>query len=343
MKRFTRYASAALAFLLVTALLLPALPVTARADEEGAEPEGKGPPPLFSPPPKDGDRMPERLHFALNPDGKRHRRNVLFVWGGIDSGDSQRFRAAVDQAKPVEEVVLYSPGGVLEEGLQIGRIMRSQRLSTHVQSGMKCISACNFMFMGGVLRSIDPGGVFGVHMFTSDGAPLLILVDLIQAKQEADDAMAVSSAAKQPAEAGQPPAASGERSKVSGGARQQPASPPQRAAELDDQILEKLGCPELVQLQPKDLEERVSETIKQKVKVKDPRLEAELNPMLRRMTLHVLCMQQLDARQAAEIARFLVDMSLSLRFLTEFANIPNAHWRPLTRDELRDFNVVNTE
>ena len=106
---------------------------------------------------------------------------------------------------------------------------------------------------------------------------------------------------------------------------------------------EKLGCPELGQLRPKDLEERVSETIKQKVKVKDPRLEAELNPMLKRMTLHVLCMQQLDARQAAEIARFLVDMSLSLRFLTEFANIPNAHWRPLTRDELRDFNVVNTE
>jgi predicted nuclease of predicted toxin-antitoxin system len=54
-------------------------------------------------------------------------------------------------------------------------------------------------------------------------------------------------------------------------------------------------------------------------------------------------MEQTDARQAAEIARFLVDMSLSLRFLTEFANIPNAHWRKLTRDELRDFNIVNTE
>src|SRR3546814_9750775 len=38
-----------------------------------------------------------------------------------------------------------------------------------IPSGWACFSACNFVFMGGQPRLIDPGGVFMVHMFTRTG------------------------------------------------------------------------------------------------------------------------------------------------------------------------------
>ena len=56
-----------------------------------------------------------------------------------------------------------------------------------------------------------------------------------------------------------------------------------------------------------------------------------------------LCTEQLNATAASEIARFLVEMRMSLRFLTEFASIPNPEPIAMTRDQLKDFNIVNTE
>jgi hypothetical protein len=52
---------------------------------------------------------------------------------------------------------------------------------------------------------------------------------------------------------------------------------------------------------------------------------------------------QRSAQASARIAHFLTEMSLSLRFLTEFANIPNDQPRPLTHDELRSLNIVNAD
>ena len=53
--------------------------------------------------------------------------------------------------------------------------------------------------------------------------------------------------------------------------------------------------------------------------------------------------QQHAAQTAASIARYLSEMSISLRFLTDFANIPNSHWQALSIDDLRDLNVVNSD
>ena len=329
--------------------MLAAAPFAA-ADEQAASQQQKSPPPLFSPLPKGEELDSPQLHFTLLDAGRRH---VLFAWGHIDSGDSERFRAAIERAKPVEELILFSGGGVLEEGLQIGRIVRAEKLTTHIRRGMMCISACNFIFMGGVVRSVDPGGVFGVHMFANEAAPRLIIADLLEAKAAAEKAYRLAHNTEGPAKQGpQPKLIPSRLPDLTGGVRpageaskhaqeqQSPAEPQSAELESDDPYLQKLGCPEQSVLQPRDLDLDITDAVKE---IDDPMLRAELNPMLKRMTLHVLCMEQTDARQAAEIARFLVDMSLSLRFLTEFANIPNAHWRKLSRDELRDFNIVNTE
>jgi len=320
------------------------LALLAAAPAAAAE-RDKGPPPLFSPLPKGDEVDAPQLHFTRIDTG---RRNLLFAWGHIDSGDSERFRAAIEAAKPIQEVIFFSGGGVLEEGLQIGRIIRAEKLTTRIRRGMACISACNFMFMGGVVRSIDPGGIFGVHMFANQAAPKLIIIDLLEAKARADKAYRLAHAVQAP-----PPPSAGHHGllpqrlpELVGGVRPQAEQTARKSPDVvvpeerDVPYLEKLGCPEQSVLEPKDLADEVTDAVR---RVDDPMLRAELNPMLRRMTLHVLCMEQTDARQAAEIARFLVDMSLSLRFLTEFANIPNAHWRAMTRDELRDFNIVNTE
>jgi hypothetical protein len=60
-------------------------------------------------------------------------------------------------------------------------------------------------------------------------------------------------------------------------------------------------------------------------------------------TEYVKKIQQDGAQTAAMIARYLSEMSISLRFLTDFANIPNAQPQPLSIDELRDLNVVNAD
>jgi|GEM_PF-1187464 len=100
--------------------------------------------------------------------------NILLAWGGIGSGDAIRFNLALTAAKPVAEVQLFSQGGVLQEGMKIGRMIRAQQLGTRITSGSMCASACNFIFLGGVVRIAEPGARFGVHMFSNDAADRLL-------------------------------------------------------------------------------------------------------------------------------------------------------------------------
>ena len=39
-------------------------------------------------------------------------------------------------------------------------------MATRIPAGWTCFSSCNFVFMGGDRRYVEPGGVFMVHMFT---------------------------------------------------------------------------------------------------------------------------------------------------------------------------------
>lgn len=104
------------------------------------------------------------LHFAAIPRGRA--RSVL-VWGGIGDGDAQRFAQALNTAGAIDDVEFFSPGGLLDEGLSMGYEVRRRSLATRVPAGARCASACNFAFMGGVVRSIDPGARFEVHMFAT--------------------------------------------------------------------------------------------------------------------------------------------------------------------------------
>jgi hypothetical protein len=100
---------------------------------------------------------------------------VMLAEGRVDSGLPDRLTAALKANPDVSEIWLRSPGGDARAGNAAGRIIRSNPgLATRIPSGWACFSACNFVFMGGAPRLIEPGGEFIVHMFTSTGDRSLI-------------------------------------------------------------------------------------------------------------------------------------------------------------------------
>jgi len=92
--------------------------------------------------------------------------NILLAEGRIDAGLPDRLQAALDADPMIGEVWLRSRGGNARAGNDAGRIIRNLGLVTRIPKGWTCFSACNFVFMGGVERLVDEGGVFMVHMFT---------------------------------------------------------------------------------------------------------------------------------------------------------------------------------
>jgi hypothetical protein len=238
---------------------------------------------------KDGKDVPDldkmweasEMHFSLLK--RSSKRNVLFAWGGIAVGDADRFLEAMKGARPIEEIWLFSPGGSLDDGIAMGRSVHKAKLGTHLLSWMECASACNFIFMGGTIRTVDKGGSFIVHMFSADLA-----------------------------------------ARVLGRVANAPETFEAFNAKYPDHKVDQ-----------SDLEAYNQEH--------DEKLDVATYLMTMVVDINIKVIQQDSAQRAADIARFLTEMGLSLRFLTAFANISNDHPRELTPDELRDFNITNTE
>jgi hypothetical protein len=97
-------------------------------------------------------------------------KHVLIAEGIVDATLPARLKAEIDKDELLEEVWLRSRGGDARAGNEAGKVIRSfPQIVTRIPDGWACFSACNFVFMGGDRRLIDPGGVFMVHMFTHTG------------------------------------------------------------------------------------------------------------------------------------------------------------------------------
>ncbi len=92
-------------------------------------------------------------------------KTVLLSEGAIDSALIPRLTKALS-SNAIDEIWLRSPGGVASVGNDAGRLIRKFGIPTRVPKGWTCFSSCNFMFMGGPVRAVEPGAVFMVHMFT---------------------------------------------------------------------------------------------------------------------------------------------------------------------------------
>lgn len=106
------------------------------------------------------------MTFTLDTSGG-HR--VLRAEGQIDEDVAARLSGALKQNGPIDEIWIRSPGGDARAGNAAGKIIRQSGIPTRIPSGWACFSACNFVFMGGAIRFVDPGGIFAVHMFTHLG------------------------------------------------------------------------------------------------------------------------------------------------------------------------------
>ena len=96
--------------------------------------------------------------------------HVLVAEGIIDAGLPRRIKVELDKDELIEEVWVRSRGGDAHAGNEAGKVIRSiPGVRTRIPAGWTCFSACNFVFMGGYPRFVDPGGVFMVHMFTHTG------------------------------------------------------------------------------------------------------------------------------------------------------------------------------
>jgi hypothetical protein len=96
--------------------------------------------------------------------------HVLVAEGIIDASLPERLKAAIDRDELLEEIWVRSRGGDARAGNEAGKVVRSfPGMITRIPNGWTCFSACNFVFMGGTRRFVDPGGMFMVHMFTHTG------------------------------------------------------------------------------------------------------------------------------------------------------------------------------
>lgn len=100
--------------------------------------------------------------------------NTLVVYGDIDSGFHNRFRATLDANPEVELVALGSAGGSVVDAILAGLEIRKRGLSTTLHG--PCFSACPLVFMGGESRTIwmGPGPHLGFHrVYTTLGEAAL--------------------------------------------------------------------------------------------------------------------------------------------------------------------------
>ena len=122
----------------------------------------------------DNPSCPKHLNWSTYPAMKFTLETVngvrvLKAEGQIDQDAPLKLQDALKANDPVQEIWFRSPGGDARAGNAAGKIIRSAMIPTRIPEGWACFSACNFMFMGGVVRYVDPGGLFVVHMFTHVG------------------------------------------------------------------------------------------------------------------------------------------------------------------------------
>ncbi len=111
--------------------------------------------------------MAARMSFYLGPNG-----DVSAV-GRIEPGtaaDFDKFLGA--SAAGAKRVWFLSPGGSVDDAMNIGRSIRKRALDTAVPDNGYCASSCPLAYVGGVHRSAGRHSLIGVHqVFTLTSEP----------------------------------------------------------------------------------------------------------------------------------------------------------------------------
>ena len=104
----------------------------------------------------DGDVAMNDLAVRVSADG-----STLYIEGTYGMGGEEAVHRALQQNAGIQTVVLAGPGGRQGVAHALYRMFRERKLATRVDDF--CLSACTIAFLGGVDRSISPGGRLGFH------------------------------------------------------------------------------------------------------------------------------------------------------------------------------------
>lgn len=108
----------------------------------------------------DQELLRQPMQFTLGAGG------TLRAEGSIVPGTAPRLAAELEaRGEYVKAVSLNSPGGALDEAMEMGRLVRSHGLTTEVIDGSLCASSCPLFLAGGKKRLAGAKSAIGVHQF----------------------------------------------------------------------------------------------------------------------------------------------------------------------------------
>lgn len=150
-----------------------AMPVLPPAVETGANAPSVDPRPFVT---TGSDALAQPMGFTLSPGGR------LDATGSIVPGTAARFAAEIEaRGEYVRTVALDSPGGALDDAMEIAKLIREKGFATEVADGALCASSCPLVFAGGVSRQAGAKAAVGVHQFYSatvdDASPAQVMAD----------------------------------------------------------------------------------------------------------------------------------------------------------------------
>lgn len=123
--------------------------------------------------------LPDRLAFTPLAEAGWALR------GTVAPGDAARIVPSIEREAP-RRISLNSPGGSVEDALQIGRAIRAAGAETAVEAAAICLSACPYLLAAGVERSVAEGAAVGVHQHyfgESSVLPAFLAVEDVQRGQ----------------------------------------------------------------------------------------------------------------------------------------------------------------
>jgi len=115
--------------------------------------------------------------------------DVVMLNGEVTHSLASDFRRALAARPNASIIVLNSPGGYVDNALQVAHEVRQRGMSTLVADGMGCYSACAYIFFAGQQRYVE--GELGVHQISAEVADLVLAQTTLGDVLDALDAFGV--------------------------------------------------------------------------------------------------------------------------------------------------------
>ncbi len=86
---------------------------------------------------------------------------AVIISGQIENGDAKKVEALLaevkrtDDGRQIRRLLIHSPGGLVGEAMEIGRLIRANGVEVFLPRETSCVSACVLILAGGKNRIID--------------------------------------------------------------------------------------------------------------------------------------------------------------------------------------------